>query len=216
MDGQRDVAIKVLRPELAAVIGAAHRRLSSAEPAQPAPEGSRERRIADLGDGFAVRRALPHGKRQMVGPFIFFDHFGPAVFTSGKGLDVRQGHVSFSSEFAGQCTLAENGIEDVLPWLGMAQPGMYSMELSLLVLEAGSHLPEALFEKAATATFASIGSGARIKAGIKGQHRQALTSFFTPEKSFLFVNDREHPYESDRDFYLWLRGKQVGGNRFAR
>jgi redox-sensitive bicupin YhaK (pirin superfamily) len=46
-------------------------------------------RIRDLGDGFAVRRALPHGKRQMVGPFIFFDHFGPVQFVSGKGMDVR-------------------------------------------------------------------------------------------------------------------------------
>ena len=46
-------------------------------------------RTRDLGDGFAVRRALPHGKRQMVGPFIFFDHFGPMQFMSGKGMDVR-------------------------------------------------------------------------------------------------------------------------------
>jgi hypothetical protein len=37
-------------------------------------------RTRDLGDGFEVRRALPHGKRQMVGPFIFFDHFGPVQF----------------------------------------------------------------------------------------------------------------------------------------
>ena len=46
-------------------------------------------RTRDLGDGFAVRRALPHGRRQMVGPFIFFDHFGPVQFMSGKGMDVR-------------------------------------------------------------------------------------------------------------------------------
>src|SRR5205085_6382945 len=46
-------------------------------------------RTRDLGDGFEVRRALPHGKRQMVGPFIFFDHFGPVQFISGKGMDVR-------------------------------------------------------------------------------------------------------------------------------
>ncbi len=46
-------------------------------------------RTRDLGDGFAVRRALPHGKRQMVGPFIFFDHFGPVQFVSGHGMDVR-------------------------------------------------------------------------------------------------------------------------------
>src|SRR5581483_8048918 len=46
-------------------------------------------RTRDLGDGFEVRRALPHGRRQMVGPFIFFDHFGPVQFMSGKGMDVR-------------------------------------------------------------------------------------------------------------------------------
>ncbi|MGX9390809.1 pirin family protein [Nitrobacteraceae bacterium UC4446_H13] len=46
-------------------------------------------RTRDLGDGFEVRRALPHGKRQMVGPFIFFDHFGPVQFVSGQGMDVR-------------------------------------------------------------------------------------------------------------------------------
>ncbi|BEV45507.1 pirin family protein [Afipia carboxidovorans] len=46
-------------------------------------------RTRDLGDGFAVRRALPHGKRQMVGPFIFFDHFGPVQFIAGHGMDVR-------------------------------------------------------------------------------------------------------------------------------
>jgi redox-sensitive bicupin YhaK (pirin superfamily) len=46
-------------------------------------------RTRDLGDGFAVRRALPHGKRQMVGPFIFFDHFGAVQFLAGRGMDVR-------------------------------------------------------------------------------------------------------------------------------
>ena len=45
-------------------------------------------RSVDLGD-FTVRRALPHVNRRMVGPFIFFDHFGPAEFRSGAGLDVR-------------------------------------------------------------------------------------------------------------------------------
>ena len=45
-------------------------------------------RARDLG-GFAVRRALPHGKRQMVGPFIFFDAMGPVVFPIGQGMDVR-------------------------------------------------------------------------------------------------------------------------------
>ena len=46
-------------------------------------------RVRDLGDGFVVRRALPHGKRQMVGPFIFFDQMGPVQFMAGQGMDVR-------------------------------------------------------------------------------------------------------------------------------
>jgi phosphonoacetate hydrolase len=58
----------------------------------------------------------------------------------GKNLDVAQGHVSFSSEHADRCTLAENGIENVLEYVGMPKPDMYSMELSLFVLEAGIKL----------------------------------------------------------------------------
>ena len=45
-------------------------------------------RARDLG-GFEVRRALPAPKRQMVGPFIFFDQAGPAELLSGQGIDVR-------------------------------------------------------------------------------------------------------------------------------
>ncbi len=42
----------------------------------------------DLG-GFVVRRVLPAASRQMVGPFIFFDHLGPTKFSPGTGVDVR-------------------------------------------------------------------------------------------------------------------------------
>src|ERR1700685_512532 len=45
-------------------------------------------RTVDLG-GFQVHRALPSTRSRMVGPFIFFDHFGPAVFRAGDGVDVR-------------------------------------------------------------------------------------------------------------------------------
>jgi redox-sensitive bicupin YhaK (pirin superfamily) len=45
-------------------------------------------RPRDLG-GFVVRRVLPSGGRQMVGPFIFFDHMGPTQFAPGAGIDVR-------------------------------------------------------------------------------------------------------------------------------
>jgi redox-sensitive bicupin YhaK (pirin superfamily) len=45
-------------------------------------------RARDLG-GFEVRRVLPAHERQRVGPFIFFDHFGPVGFAPGQGMDVR-------------------------------------------------------------------------------------------------------------------------------
>ena len=60
----------------------------------------------------------------------------------GKNLDVSKGNISFSSEFAAKVTLAKNGIEDVIGLTGMPQPDMYSMELSLFVLEAGIKLLE--------------------------------------------------------------------------
>ncbi len=47
--------------------------------------GARPRDI----DSLTVRRVLPSSKRRMVGPFIFFDHMGPAEFADGQGVDVR-------------------------------------------------------------------------------------------------------------------------------
>lgn len=46
-------------------------------------------RNRDLGDGFMVRRLLPASELRTVGPFVFFDHFGPTRFAPGQGLDVR-------------------------------------------------------------------------------------------------------------------------------
>jgi redox-sensitive bicupin YhaK (pirin superfamily) len=47
-----------------------------------------EGRRRDLG-GFSVQRVLPSSSHKMVGPFIFFDHFGPTVFPPGDGINVR-------------------------------------------------------------------------------------------------------------------------------
>jgi len=44
--------------------------------------------VRDLGE-FRVQRLLPAFPNKMVGPFIFFDHFGPVAFAEGKGADVR-------------------------------------------------------------------------------------------------------------------------------
>lgn len=45
-------------------------------------------REKDLG-GFSVRRVLPVAGRRKVGPWVFFDHMGPATFPAGEGINVR-------------------------------------------------------------------------------------------------------------------------------
>ncbi|MCI5072363.1 pirin family protein [bacterium] len=52
----------------------------------------------DLGDGFKVRRALPSSNKQMIGPFIFWDHMGPADLKTGQEMLVRQHpHIGIST-----------------------------------------------------------------------------------------------------------------------
>ena len=46
-------------------------------------------RAHDLGGGFRVRRLLPSAQRQAVGPFLFFDHFGPVTAGPADNHDVR-------------------------------------------------------------------------------------------------------------------------------
>ncbi len=54
-------------------------------------------RARDLG-GFEVRRALPSARKQMIGPFIFFDQMGPAEFLTNQGVDVRpHPHIGLST-----------------------------------------------------------------------------------------------------------------------
>ena len=43
----------------------------------------------ELGGGFVVRRTLPAVQKQSVGPFIFFDHFGPITAKPTDNHDVR-------------------------------------------------------------------------------------------------------------------------------
>ena len=59
-----------------------------------------------------------------------------------KGMDLSNGSVSISSQYADRCTMAENGIDDTLDFVGQPLPDMYSAELSLFVLDAGIKLLE--------------------------------------------------------------------------
>ena len=45
--------------------------------------------VKDLGGGFLVHRLLPSSVQQAVGPFIFFDHFGPVEVEPETNHDVR-------------------------------------------------------------------------------------------------------------------------------
>ena len=59
-----------------------------------------DQRTRDLGGGFEVGRVLPFAKRRMVGPFVFFDHFGPVDFPAGipRSIDVRpHPHIGLST-----------------------------------------------------------------------------------------------------------------------
>jgi redox-sensitive bicupin YhaK (pirin superfamily) len=56
-----------------------------------------EGRQKDLG-GFSVRRLLPEKQKRSVGPFVFFDHMGPAELTIDQGLAVRpHPHIGLST-----------------------------------------------------------------------------------------------------------------------
>ncbi|MDH3537466.1 MAG: pirin family protein, partial [Gammaproteobacteria bacterium] len=66
-------------------------------PSEGAVELIIEPKAKDLG-GFSVRRVLPSVERRMVGPFIFFDHMGPAEFPPGEGIAVRpHPHIGLST-----------------------------------------------------------------------------------------------------------------------
>ena len=57
-----------------------------------------EARLHDLGGGFVVRRLLPSAARAAVGPFVFFDHFGPVQARPGDNHDVRpHPHIGLST-----------------------------------------------------------------------------------------------------------------------
>lgn len=74
-------------------------------------------RLSDVG-GLPVRRALPSAGAKMIGPFIFFDEFGPHEFLLGEGLDVApHPHIGLSTVtylFDGQILHRDS--------LGMVQP----------------------------------------------------------------------------------------------
>ena len=71
----------------------------------------------DLGGGFVVRRLLPAAARQAVGPFLFFDHFGPIDVRADEQHDVRpHPHIGLATV----TYLFEGRVASALAQVGMA------------------------------------------------------------------------------------------------
>ncbi|MDX3775084.1 pirin family protein [Chromatiaceae bacterium AAb-1] len=101
----------------------------------------------DLG-GFTVSRILPHMQKKMVGPFIFFDHMGPAHFPAGKGVNVRPhphiGLATMTYLFAGSILHRDSlgSIQEVFPgdvnWM-TAGKGIVHSERETLEVRGQQH-----------------------------------------------------------------------------
>ena len=103
----------------------------------------------DLGE-FTVRRALPDARRQRVGPFVFFDHIGPADLPPGTGVNVRAhphiGLATITYLFAGEILHRDN-LGYVQPiragavnWMTAGRGIVHSEKVRDEVLESGQHL----------------------------------------------------------------------------
>lgn len=103
----------------------------------------------DLGE-FTVRRTLPNKRRQRVGPFIFFDHMGPADFPPGTGVNVRShphiGLATITYLFAGEILHRDSlgCVQAIRPgevnWMTAGKGIVHSEKVSEEVLATGQHL----------------------------------------------------------------------------
>jgi choline dehydrogenase-like flavoprotein len=84
--------------------------------------------------------------------------------------------------------------------------------LEVLLLEAGPNITEDDFKVPDRPRQKGINLKSRALAVLKGQYIQARIGFFGDQFKHLFVNDWQNPYTTPSDdFYLWIRGRQLGG-----
>jgi redox-sensitive bicupin YhaK (pirin superfamily) len=89
-------------------------------------------RTADLGAGLSVERALPMRQHRMVGPWCFFDHFGPLQFAERKAMDVAP-HPHIGLQTVSWLFEGEALHNDSLGFRGLVRPG----ELNLMTAGSG-------------------------------------------------------------------------------
>ena len=149
-------------------------------------------REKDLG-GFFVRRVLPFAKHRMVGPWIFFDHMGPADFPAGEGVNVRphphinlatvtylfEGHIWHRDSLGSDCVIAPGDINLMVSGKGivhsertvadeLARPRkLDGLQLWLALPEADEEMDPAFFHYAAAAIpgFDDNGTTVRVMMG---------------------------------------------------
>ena len=106
-------------------------------------------RQKDLG-GFSVRRILPYAGHRMVGPFIFFDHMGPATFAPGQGITVRpHPHINlstvtylFSGKIEHRDSLGNDRVIEpgAINWMTAGRGIVHSERTPPELLASGSHV----------------------------------------------------------------------------
>ena len=128
---------------------------------QPAPEPAADAgtcpgldtvispRRRDLG-GFEVRRLLPSARRRSIGPFVFWDQMGPAMFVPGRGMDVRPhphiGLATITYLFAGEILHRDSlgSVQAIRPgevnWMTAGRGIVHSERTSPQVRALGSEL----------------------------------------------------------------------------
>lgn len=106
-------------------------------------------RVADVG-GISVRRMLPADALKSVGPFVFFDHLGPAILEPGRGIDVPpHPHIGLATVtylFEGEILHRDSlgGVQPIRPgainWMTAGRGIAHSERTPPLVRETGGAL----------------------------------------------------------------------------
>jgi redox-sensitive bicupin YhaK (pirin superfamily) len=126
--------------------------------------------IRNIGD-FDVRRVLPSPRCRSVGPFVFFDHFGPVTLPAGKAMDVRPhphvGLATITYLFDGEITHRDSlGVEQVI------QPGAVNWMTAGRGIVHSERTPEAARTRPVSM------HGLQIWIGLPDQHEDADPAFY--------------------------------------
>jgi redox-sensitive bicupin YhaK (pirin superfamily) len=141
----------------------------------------------DLGGGFKVLRLLPSAQRQSVGPFLFFDHFGPVTVRPEDNFDVRpHPHIGLAT-----VTFLFDGAMELKDSLGSVQvihPGAINWMTAGRGIVHSERRPAVLRKQAHT------NHGIQLWAALPPEHEETDPAFVhTPQAAIpqVQVNDAE-------------------------